>query len=150
MKILFLTTQGNKGQGDLLEISILNGLRNYLGQNCIDLPKKNIMYHDFSENPKDQLHGRGFSLLTLPIEDVSNRDVFNQDFDAVLYGDGHIYGNGRNVIYESLAFGNVWFIDGHDLYGNAPNKIIFDGEEVIGTPFDICRAPAGALQISIR
>lgn len=33
------------------------------------------MYHDFSQSPKDQLHGRGFSLLTLPIQDVSNRDI---------------------------------------------------------------------------
>lgn len=138
MRLLFLTTQNLSAQGDLLEVSILNGLRKYLGDNCVDFPRKNIMYHDFSQSPKDQLHGRGFSLLTLPIQDVSNRDIFDQNFDAVLYGDGHIYGDQRNVIYESLAFGNVWFIDGHDLYGNAPNKIMFDNEEIIGTQFDNC------------
>ena len=81
MRLLFLTTQNLSAQGDLLEVSILNGLRKYLGDNCVDFPRKNIMYHDFSQSPKDQLHGRGFSLLTLPIQDVSNRDIFDQNFD---------------------------------------------------------------------
>jgi len=136
MRMLFITTKNKLYQGDLLENTILHGLRSCLGDECVDYPKKKVMYHDFSEVHKDNIHGRGFSLLTTPIKDISNRNIFDQHFDVVLYGDGHIYGEGRNVIYESLAFGNVWFLDGHDLYGHAPNKIVFDDEEIIGTQFN--------------
>ena len=83
MKILFITTQNPTKQGDLLEISLLHGLRNLLGNDCVDYPRKKIMYHDFSDTPKDSLHGRGFSLLTTPIKDIENRDIFNQKFDYI-------------------------------------------------------------------
>lgn len=137
MKILFISTENPQKQGDLLEISILHGLRSLLGDECIDYPRKKIMYHDFSEIQKEMLHGRGFSLLTTPIQEVENRDIFNQKFDAVIYGDGHMYGE-EPFIKEinQLANNNVWIIDGHDLYGNAPRKIIYKGEEIIGVQFN--------------
>ena len=106
MKILFFTTENKLYQGDLLENTILHGLRSCLGENCVDYPKKKVMYHDFSEVHKDNIHGRGFTLLTTPIKDILNRNIFEQH------------------------------LDGHDLYGHAPNKIIFDNEEIIGTQFD--------------
>lgn len=131
MRILYVTTQNPKNQGDLLEISVLHGLREVLGDNCIDYPKKKIMYGDFSESPKDKLHGRGFSLLTTPIKDVSNRDIFNQKFDVVLYGDGHMYGEPSSFPeLNTLSNGKSWIIDGHDLYG--PKDII------IGNSFNNC------------
>ncbi len=71
MKVVFITTINLKNQGDLLELSILHGMRSILGANCIDFPRKKIMYHDFSEAPKDSLHGRGFTLLTTPIKDFN-------------------------------------------------------------------------------
>lgn len=52
MKILFVTTRNPNKQGDYLELSILHGLRKVLGENCVDYPKKKIMYHDFSETQK--------------------------------------------------------------------------------------------------
>jgi hypothetical protein len=139
MRILFVTTFSPDKQGDLLEVSLLHGLRSILGDNLVDYPKKKIMYHDFSESPKETLHGRGFSLLTTPISDVSNRDIMNQKYDFVLYGDGHMYGEYPNLEeVNKLADGNVWIIDGHDLYGNAPRKIYFNGEEIIGNQFTNC------------
>lgn len=139
MRILFITTHNHTKQGDLLEVSLLHGLRNLLGDNCVDYPRKKIMYHDFSDTPKETLHGRGFSLLTNPIPDIENRDIFNQKFDVVIYGDGHMYGETPNINgVNELSDGNVWIIDGHDLYGNAPRKIIYDGEEIIGTQFTNC------------
>ena len=70
MKVVFVTTVNPLVQGDLLELSILHGMRSVLGANCIDFPRKKIMYHDFSESPKNSLHGRGFSLLTSPLDDL--------------------------------------------------------------------------------
>ena len=127
MKILFVTTAAPDKQGDLLEVSLLHGLRTVLGDDLVDYPKKKIMYHDFSESPKNELHGRGFSLLTTPISDVSNRNIFEQKFDVILYGDGHMYGEPPELEdINKLADGNTWIIDGHDLYGNAPRKIYYN------------------------
>jgi hypothetical protein len=139
MKILFITTINPTKQGDLLEISILHGLRELLGDDCVDYPRKKIMYHDFSDTPKETLHGRGFSLLTTPILEIKNRDIFNQKFDAVIYGDGHMYGEEPYIDgINELSDGNTWIIDGHDLYGNATRKILYGGEEIIGTQFTNC------------
>lgn len=136
MRILFVTTAAPDKQGDLLEVSLLHGLRTVLGDDLVDYPKKKIMYHDFSESPKNELHGRGFSLLTTPIADVSDRNIFEQKFDVVLYGDGHMYGEPPELEdINKLADGNAWIIDGHDLYGNAPIKIYHNGEKIIGNQF---------------
>ena len=97
MRILFITTKAADKQGDLLEVSLLHGLRTVLGDDCVDYPRKKVMYHDFSDTPKNSLHGRGFSLLTTPIDDVKDRDIFKQKFDYVIYGDGHMYGEEPNV-----------------------------------------------------
>lgn len=139
MRILFVTTAAPDKQGDLLEVSLLHGLRTVLGDDLVDYPKKKIMYHDFSESPKNELHGRGFSLLTTPIEDVADRNIFDQKFDVVLYGDGHMYGEppDREDI-NKLADGNTWIIDGHDLYGGAPVQMMHDGERVQGNQFSNC------------
>ena len=75
MRILYITSEDPKAQGDYQEVSMLHGLREVLGDNCIDFPRKKIMYGDFSESPKNELHGRGFSLLTEPIEDVENTEL---------------------------------------------------------------------------
>jgi hypothetical protein len=139
MRIFFVPTINPGPQGDLLEMTILRGLREELGESCVDYPRKKIMYHDFSQTPKNSLHGRGFSLLHTPIAgiDQSLRDkAFESKFDAVLYGDGHIYGERVRIpTVDSLANGNSWVLDGHDLYGGAPVKIIHEGEEVIGNQY---------------
>ena len=83
-----------------------------MGDDCIDFPRKKIMYGDFSESPKDELHGWGFSLLTYPIEEISNREVDEVDF--VLYGVTDAYGVINIPEVDSLAKYGVWYLDGHD------------------------------------
>ena len=135
MKILFVTTRNPNKQGDYLESSILHGLRKVLGENCVDYPKKKIMYHDFSETQKNSLHGRGFSLLTHPLDDISNRNIFDNKFDVILYGSGHMYGEPINLPELNSLANKVWVLDGHDLYGNAPIKINYNGEQIIGNQY---------------
>jgi len=134
MKILFLTTKKPSAQGDYLELTLVNGLRKVLGDDFVDYPKKRIMYGDFSESPKDQLHGRGFTFLSQPIEDVNyDRDKINpKDFDVILVGSGHIYGERYDL---SHLPNDIWYTDGNDWYGNAERKIQFNGEEIIGCQF---------------
>lgn len=137
MKVVFITTINPASQGDLLELSILHGMRSVLGANCIDFPRKKVMYHDFSESPKDSLHGRGFTLLTTPIKDLTEKERKIKDIDAIIYGSGHMCGEGRVSEIEEKC-DNIWFLDGHDLYGNAPRKITHNNEEIIATQFEKC------------
>jgi hypothetical protein len=130
MKILFVTTKNPKAQGDLLEVSILHGLRTILGDNCVDFPRKKIMYHDWSETKKEELHGRGFTLYKYTLQDIENRNI-EQEYDVILYGVTEAYG--EKEIQEINELGkSVWFLDGHDLYGSAPRMIQYAGEKVIG------------------
>tara|TARA_R110000824_G_scaffold231335_2_gene419143 strand:+ start:23887 stop:24804 length:918 start_codon:yes stop_codon:yes gene_type:complete len=112
MKIIYVTNTKKDSQCDFQEVSTLNGLREILGDDCIDFPRKKIMYGDFSESPKDELHGWGFSLLTYPIQEVSNREVDEVDF--VLYGVTDGYGIKNIPEIDRLAKHGVWYLDGHD------------------------------------
>ena len=138
MKLLFVPTTKPSAQNDYLEVSILHGLRSLMGNRCVDYPRKKIMYHDFSDISKDQLHGRGFTLLTDPIKDLSKDERNLDSFDAVLYGCGHMYGEKTAAEFNEIAHHNVWVLDGHDLYGDAPRKIQFNDEEIIGVQFRKC------------
>tara|TARA_Y100000034_G_scaffold134773_1_gene204182 strand:- start:1476 stop:2546 length:1071 start_codon:yes stop_codon:yes gene_type:complete len=129
MKVVFVTTINPKTQGDLLELSTLHGMRSVLGANCIDFPRKKIMYHDFSESPKDSLHGRGFTLLTTPIEDLTKEERTIKNIDAIIYGSGHMYGDSRVRELEEKC-DNIWLLDGHDLYGT-----IYDPHRPLHTDF---------------
>ena len=126
-------------QGDYLEITLINGLRKLLGNNFVDYPRKKIMYHDFSDSPKHELHGKGFSLLRLPIMDIDRNSVLTDNYDVILYGDGHLIGEKVYVPeYDKLANNNVWIIDGNDLYGEAINKKIYKKENIISNQFRKC------------
>ena len=139
MKILFISTKNKKYQGDFLELTILHGLKKILGDDCFDLPRKKVLYHDFSEVKKDDLHGRGFTLLHEAVPDIKNRNIELKDkeFDFVLYGCGHAYGEEVFLEkYDSLSKFGSWVLDGHDLYGSASIKKIYKGEEIIANQFE--------------
>jgi len=112
MKIIYITTSSPTQQGDYQEVSMLHGLREVMGDDCLDFPRKRIMYGDFSESPKDDLHGWGFSLLTEPIAEVKQRTL--DDVDFVLYGVTDAYGVTNIPEIDELAKYGVWYLDGHD------------------------------------
>ena len=51
---------------------ILNGLRSIVGDSCIDYPRKKVMYGDYSDTPQRELHGSGFTLYTIPLDEIKN------------------------------------------------------------------------------
>ena len=113
MKILYITTVDPRSQGDFQEVIILNGLRSIMGDSCVDYPKKKVMYGDYTETPKKELHGSGFTLYTIPINNIKD-DIRNLDnIDYVLYGVTDSYGITDYVEINKLT-PNVWYIDGHD------------------------------------
>lgn len=142
MKILYITTDENKNlhaadraQGDYIENTILLGLRKILGKNCVDYPRKKILYHDWSSVNRDSLHGKGFSLYHEKMEDIPEecRDLTNQTFDVILYGTAYAW-NMKDIPELEKKAKIKFYIDGHDLYGNATNGkyIKFRGEQLIG------------------
>jgi len=132
MKIAFITTRDTGPQGDLLEVSILHGLRTLMGSSCIDFPRKKVMYHDWSCTPKDSLHGRGFSLYTTPLPDIESNSRSLEGIDAVLYGVSCMYGETNYPEVDKLVPAeNIFYLDGHDLYGEAPQKALVNGEIII-------------------
>lgn len=113
MKIFYITTEDPTLQGDYQEVSTLIGLRTILGNEVIDLPRKKVMYGDFSETPKESLHGRGFTYFSAPIADI-NREIEITKNDIVLYGVvPETYGVKRRLDLEEKA-GGVAVLDGHD------------------------------------
>ena len=143
MKILFVTTDENnhldardRAQGDYHENVALIGLRNLLGQDCVDYPRKRILYHDFSDVPRNSLHGKGFSLYHEPIQDIPNscRSLDNQRFDVLLYGTAFC-ASMVDIPELEAKCRFKFYIDGHDLYGIAPKgKYIYqNGEKLIGS-----------------
>lgn len=137
MKILFVPTINPHLQGDLLEVSILHGLRSIMGINCIDYPRKKVMYHDWSDTPRNTIYGKGFTLYTKPLQDLQNTERNFSEIDVILYGCGHAYGESVINDINNLT-NNIWYLDGHDLYGDAPKKIFYKGEHIIATQFNNC------------
>lgn len=133
MRVLLVTTINPQQQGDYLELSLIHGLRSVLGDNFVEYPKKKILYGDFSATPKESLHGKGFTYCTSPIQDVTyDRDNIKVgDFDVVIVGSGPCYGEQ----YDEIKHSNIWYTDGHDLYGTGTRMIQYNGDSIIGCKY---------------
>lgn len=113
MKILYITTSNPRAQGDFQENVILHGLRSLLGTDLIDFPRKKVMYGDFSETTRDELHGRGFSLYTQPIQDLDAKQRNISQVDVILYGVTNAYGVTDYPNINRFCQ-HIWYVDGHD------------------------------------
>lgn len=127
MRIFFKTTQNSTLQGDLLECSTLIGLRNLIGENVIDFPRKKVLYGEFDESPKDQLHGRGFTLFNRPIKDIKNREFNPTKEDILIYGVVDEYGEAEDHELNN-KFGLVFYLDGGDWPVMRRNSFYFKRE----------------------
>ena len=113
MKILYITTPNPRAQGDFQENVILHGLRSLMGHDVVDLPRKKVMYGDFSETTRDEMHGRGFTLYTRPIQDLDLNQRCLDHIDVILYGVTNAYGV-TDFPEINQHCKNIWYIDGHD------------------------------------
>ncbi len=115
MKVLFLTSDGQ----DNLEDSLLHGLRSLLGQDCIDFPKKEVMYQGYSGRAPEQCYGRLFtlwrSLLDSPIDrfDIERR-LNRREFDLVVIGSIHRTFSRYAHLMELLSSTRTVVVDGED------------------------------------
>ncbi len=117
MKILFLT----EPREDYLQDQVLYGLRQLLGPDLVDYPRKEVMYSNCS---RDDLYGRGFTLWRL-LEDISvDRSDIHQriamgGFDRIIFGSVR---RQKKLFLSLLTRGRLWgkssgrfiFLDGQD------------------------------------
>lgn len=145
MKILFITTDENRNlnvpgrnQGDLIENIILIGLRKLIGKNCVDYPRKKILYGDWSSVGKEEIHGLGFSVYNEPMQDIPDicRNLDNQKFDVILYGTSPQLNTPRMPELEKKC-DLVFYVDSNDLIGIAPEGkyINYRGHNFIGNQY---------------
>lgn len=113
MKVLYITTSNPRAQGDFQENVILHGLRSLMGSDVVDFPRKKVMYGDFSETTRDEIHGRGFTLYTRPLLDLDLSQRRMSNIDVILYGVTNAYGVTDYSEINKLCK-NIWYIDGHD------------------------------------
>jgi hypothetical protein len=117
MKILFLTSSNP----DNLEDAILHGLRTIYGADCVDYPKKEVMYRNFSAVPHTSLYGNLFTLWRtlddLPVDrtDIERR-LQRGYYDLVVFGS----------IYRTQAFYNHY-----RRWLDRRKTILLDGEDFI-------------------
>ena len=85
-RVLFLATDSE----DYLQDGCLYGLRQILGSNCIDYPRKDVMYQT-CERPDSDLYGRGFTMWKLlPDVAVDREDIVEKIsrryYDLIVFG----------------------------------------------------------------
>jgi hypothetical protein len=115
MRVLFLTSDGQ----DNLEDSLLHGLRSLLGSNCIDYPKKKVLYRTYNERPPEQCYGRLFTLWkTLEDIQVDRLDIQRRlaagEFSLVVVGAVHRTLGKYLELLEIAGRDRAVVIDGED------------------------------------
>ncbi len=85
-RVLFLTDE----REDYLQDQVLYGLRQVLGRDCVDVPRKEVLYQN-CRRPREDLYGRGFTLWKLlPDLELQRPEptdpTLGDDFDIVLFG----------------------------------------------------------------
>lgn len=89
MRVLYLTSRGE----DYLQDQILLGLRESLGAQVLDYPRKSVLYRNCSV-PRQELYGRGFTVWKL-LEDI---ELDREDLHRRI----------EKGEFETLIFGNIW------------------------------------------
>jgi len=122
LKILYLTTS----ETDYLQDSILIGLRQLLGNNLIDFPKKHVLY---KTNNKKNIYGKGFTLynyledILVDRENIKNK-IINNEFDFIFFSSIHRQISLLKELYPILRKKKVVFLDGED----HPSLFAFNGK----------------------
>lgn len=116
MRILFISTEGENYLAD----SILLGLRELYGVNCVDYPKAEHLYAGFKAHPDYPLYGNGFTLYSGLLPDIEV--------------DRHrILAKVKKGFFDWVIFGEIW--QQHGLFAQwrpflDPKKtVILDGQD---------------------
>jgi hypothetical protein len=114
LKILILTTP----LFDYLADSLIIGLREIYGENCVEFPRKDILYGDLP-----CVYGRSFTLWSQPIADVPRGPAAFENVDVVIYSN---YRRQQPIDWRLLVRNRdqapqVIYVDGGDDNNVEPN-----------------------------
>jgi hypothetical protein len=107
MKILFITAP----LYDYLADSQLIGFRDLFGADCVDFPRKPIMYGEFPS-----VYGRGFTVWSKPIPDITPAARLLTEIDLVIYSNyrRQIPIDWRVLVKNQAKAPRVVYLDGYD------------------------------------
>jgi hypothetical protein len=107
MKILYITAP----LYDYLADSLLVGFRDVFGADCVDYPRKPIMYGEFPS-----MYGRGFTVWSKPITDVPAAARERQEVDLVIYSNyrRQVPIDWRVLVKNRKNAPRVIYMDGND------------------------------------
>lgn len=115
MKVLFFTSSSQ----DYLADSVLHGMRTILGNDCIDYPKCEVLYNNFSKGD-NYIYGQGFTLYSGLLNDIV---IDRVNIDQKI----------KNSFFDLIVFGNIQSQFGNFVqyrpWLNSKNTIILDGED---------------------
>jgi hypothetical protein len=116
MKILYFTSP----TPDNLEDGILHGLRSIFGPDCIDYPKKDVMYRNFAARDPQEMYGRLFTIWrTLDDIQVDRTDIDekirSKYFDWIIFGAFTRTQPFYRYYRPLLEHRNTILLDGNDL-----------------------------------
>lgn len=116
MKVLFVTSPHE----DYLADSLLIGLRELLGNNCIDYPKAEVLYKNHNIALDYDLYGKGFTLYSGILDD--------QPIDRFRIQERVVAGE-----FDLIIFGNIWNQYGYFTqlrpWLSCSNTVILDGAD---------------------
>lgn len=155
MDLLFLTTPDE----DYLQDQLLLGLRRTLGNDCVDYPRKDVMYKS-TEIDAEDLYGRGFTIWKeLEDGEVDRTDPLerleNGEFDAVVFSSIHRQRQlfdrfERRGIFDTDGVRFV-FIDGEDYvpHRSVPERLLHRGWLTLRDPIVRDRSPGKITDVGI-
>jgi hypothetical protein len=116
MKILYFTSPNP----DNLEDACLHGLRMLFGPDCVDYPKKEVMYRNFSARPHTELYGNLFTvwrtLDDIPVDRTDiDRRIRSNYYDLVIFGSFYRTQPFLQYYHRWLDRKRTVLIDGEDL-----------------------------------
>jgi hypothetical protein len=126
MRVLFLTSPAQ----DILEDSLLHGLRSLLGEDCVDYPRKDALYRDYQVPSGDRPYGNlstlWRTLADLPVDrsDVEMR-IRATEFDLIIIGSIHRALERHRHLIDALPRSRTIAIDGEDFRGVAVQALRF-------------------------
>jgi hypothetical protein len=121
MKILFFTST----EEDYLSDSLLIGFRRLLGKNCVDYPKKDILYKNCPSESLKRVRGFGFTLYSGLLDDIEidrfhiRVKIENKYFDYIIFSDiwrqfGYYVQWISHLNERNFDPSRIVFIDGQD------------------------------------
>lgn len=121
MKTLFLTVP----EEEYLSDQALIGLRELLGESCVDYPRKDVLYSDFDQRSREQkLYGNGFTIWkTLEPIEIDRSNIIDRirsgEFDLIIFG----------AIWRQVDLFEQYLNDGL-IRGNSWECAVLDGEDM--------------------